>query len=128
MPQPGRRRFEVRVDLAFQAAHNLRQYRGLTEPLHGHSWKVEVFISGLPDHEGLVIDFVEVQSALRRIVEPLDYHYINDVVPFDQINPTAENIAAWIFNQLDPLVSTESRRLEKVTVWEGKRAAASCLR
>lgn len=126
MPRPAKRHFEVCIQVAFEAAHNLRQYKGLPEPLHGHSWRVEAIVAGLPDNEGLVMDFLEAEQLLRRILEPLRHGYINEVPPFDRINPSAENIAAWIFDQLAPLVRSQSRRLQRVTVWEGASAWASC--
>ena len=120
--------YELTVEREFCAAHAI-MIGGRLEPLHGHNWRVRITVIGEElDANGLLCDFHAIESRLDRIIAPLHNGNLNATPPFDQINPTAENIAAWIFNQLDPLVSTESRRLEKVTVWEGRRAAASCLR
>src|SRR5207237_8342809 len=92
-------RFTVRVEARFEAAHFLREYRGISEPLHGHSYKVEAELaadSGGIDSDSIAVDFASAKQKLETLAKKLDYGCINDVPPFDDINPSAENIA-WGF-------------------------------
>ncbi|MBI2027018.1 MAG: 6-carboxytetrahydropterin synthase [Deltaproteobacteria bacterium] len=88
--------FVIRAEQRFEAAHNLREYHGVPEPLHGHSWKIEVFVRASKlDHEGMVIDYLQVRSALQEIVKPWDHHYINDIPPFDKVGK-GQNITQFV--------------------------------
>lgn len=118
--------YTVRIEATFEAAHNLREYHGSPEPLHGHSWKVEVFASrkGL-DLEGMAMDFIELRNALEPLVKPFDHAYINNIRPFDRLNPSSENMAAWIYDQLSAKFSHHPCQIQKVTVWEGPQYSAS---
>ena len=94
--------FEVSVREHFDAAHYLRGYRGKCENLHGHRFQVMVTVrtAGV-DEIGLAFDFAELKKHLREILERLDHTCLNDVPPFDRINPSSENIAATIYNELE---------------------------
>jgi 6-pyruvoyltetrahydropterin/6-carboxytetrahydropterin synthase len=118
--------YTVRVEATFEAAHNLREYHGKPEPLHGHSWKVEVFAKrkGL-DHEGMAIDFIELKDTLDPLIKPFKHSYINEVPPFDKINPSTENIASWIYDELSKKLKNHPCQIEKVTVWEGPNYSAT---
>src|SRR5437868_9859717 len=90
--------FSVHVEARFEAAHFLREYRGISEPLHGHSYKVEADLAsrvGGVDSDAIAVDFVSARHKLEALAKTLDYGCINDVPPFDRINPSAENIAEW---------------------------------
>ncbi len=118
--------FIIRVEARFEAAHNLREYKGAPEPLHGHSWKVEAkFKCKKLDHEDIGIDYVHVEKSIREFAAQLDHRYINEVPPFDKINPTSENIARWFFNQLNQPEIKQSAQLAEVIVWEGPEAYVS---
>ncbi|MFH1263419.1 MAG: 6-carboxytetrahydropterin synthase [Pseudomonadota bacterium] len=119
-------RYLVRTEAFFEAAHNLRSYHGKPEPLHGHSWKVEVEVEadGL-DSEGMAVDFVQVTSALTGVVKKLDYTYLNEVPPFTDLAPTAENIAAWICRELAGPVGRQGGKVHEVRVFEGRHASAA---
>lgn len=120
--------YTVRIEAAFEAAHNLREYHGKPEPLHGHSWKVEVFVSAEQlDGEGMVADFLDLQAALAPVIKPFEHAYINEVAPFDRLNPSAENLAAWIHDQLTGRFKKPGCRIERVTVWEGPKYSATVL-
>jgi 6-pyruvoyltetrahydropterin/6-carboxytetrahydropterin synthase len=115
--------FVVRVEARFEAAHHLRAYKGAPEPLHGHSWKVEAkFKCAVLDSEDIAVDYVEAEQALRSLAAKLDHRYINEIPPFDRINPTSENIARWFFGELDKPEIRRSAKLAEVTVWEGPGA------
>ena len=114
--------FTVRVEARFEAAHYLREYRGISEPLHGHSYKVEAELaarSGGVDQDAIAVDFVSAKQKLDALAKRLDYGCINDVVPFTEINPSAENIAAWFHRELSTAVADENAIVTAVTIWEG---------
>ncbi len=115
-------RFTVRVSARFEAAHFLREYRGISEPLHGHSYNVEVDLSsraGGVDSDAIAVDFVSARRKLEALAKTLDYGCINDVPPFDRINPSAENIAEWFARELGAAVAGENAVVRAVTIWEG---------
>lgn len=118
--------FIIRVEARFEAAHNLREYKGAAEPLHGHSWKVEAkFKCNALDHENIGIDYVHVEKAIRGLASRFDHKYINEVPPFDKINPTSENIAKWFFEELNKPTVRQKSELSEVVVWEGPEAYVS---
>jgi 6-pyruvoyltetrahydropterin/6-carboxytetrahydropterin synthase len=114
--------FTVRVEARFEAAHFLREYRGISEPLHGHSYKVEAELAGAGgglDRDAIAVDFVSAKRKLEVLAKKLDYGCINDVAPFDSINPSAENIARWFHDELSRAVADERAIVTAVTIWEG---------
>lgn len=118
--------FTIRVEARFEAAHNLREYKGAPEPLHGHSWKIEAkFKCKQLDHEYIGIDYVHVEKAIRELAQRFDHRYINEIPPFDQLNPTSENMARWFFEQLNRPEIKQEADLSEVVVWEGPEAYVS---
>ena len=114
--------FTIRVSARFEAAHFLREYRGISEPLHGHSYKVEADLAartGGVDSDAIAVDFVSARRKLEALAKRLDYGCINNVPPFDEINPSAENIAEWFADQLGEAVAGEDAVVLAVTIWEG---------
>lgn len=114
--------FVVRVEARFEAAHYLREYRGISEPLHGHSYKVEAELAargGGVDGDAIAVDFVSAKRKLETLAKRLDYGCINDVAPFTDVNPSAENIARWFHGELAAAVADENAMVRAVTVWEG---------
>ena len=100
----------IRVKRRFNAAHFLTDYHGKPEPLHGHTWTVEVYIKcEKVDKGGMGVDFIEVDNFLREILP--DYSLLNDVFDF---SPSAENVAKWIFYKLKERFPS----VQKVVVWE----------
>lgn len=113
--------FTVRVEARFEAAHYLREYRGISEPLHGHSYKIEAELAGKDggvDADAIAVDFVSAKAKLESLAKKLDYGCINDVAPFDRINPSAENIAQWFHRELSDAIAAEGI-VRAVTIWEG---------
>jgi 6-pyruvoyltetrahydropterin/6-carboxytetrahydropterin synthase len=92
--------FEVSVDEMFSAGHALRGYKGKCENPHGHNYKIRVVLEG-PDLDsiGLLFDFVHLKQIMRGIIEGLDHKYLNDQAPFDKINPSAENLAKYFYEE-----------------------------
>lgn len=114
--------YTVRVEARFESAHYLREYRGISEPLHGHSYKVEADLAargGGIDGDAIAVDFVSAKRKLEVLAKKLDYGCINDVPPFTEVNPSAENIAEWFARELQAAVVDESAVVVAVTIWEG---------
>jgi 6-pyruvoyltetrahydropterin/6-carboxytetrahydropterin synthase len=108
--------YTLKVLTEFASAHTLAGYPGACSRMHGHNWKVEVeVIAATLDETGMAIDFKRIKQAANEVGGRLDHRYLNDIPPFDRLNPTAENIAAWFFQEL-------SRSLNSVTLWETDRA------
>lgn len=104
-------------EFEFDAAHNLIHYHGKCERLHGHTYKLVVKLEGEPDKEGMVYDFVELKRVVReRIIDKLDHAYINEIIS----QPTAENIAVFVWNELKDILKRDNSRLYEVEVWETK--------
>jgi 6-pyruvoyltetrahydropterin/6-carboxytetrahydropterin synthase len=116
-------RYRLTVFAEFAAAHTLRDYPGDCSRLHGHNWKAEVEVEATElDQYGMGIDFKVIRQAARTLAEQLDHRNLNDIAPFDRINPTAENIAAWFYRGLSEMLNTATVRVTAVTIWETDRA------
>ncbi len=118
--------YRLKILTDFDAAHQLRGYRGKCENLHGHNWKVEVTILSNDLNEiGLAIDFKDLKRLTEDTISVLDHSFLNQVPPFNEINPSSENIARWIYMQLKEKILEYGVRLESVTVWESDYASAT---
>jgi 6-pyruvoyltetrahydropterin/6-carboxytetrahydropterin synthase len=116
--------YTVSVESRFSSAHNLRGYKGKCEELHGHNWRVRVSVrSASLDELGMVCDFSILKKLLNGAIEALDHKYLNDEGPFKTENPTSENIARYIFEEM--CRSGLGIDVEKVTVWETDTSSAS---
>ncbi len=116
-------RYKLKVLTDFASAHTLRGYPGQCSRMHGHNWKVEVEVLATQlDEVGMGIDFKRIKQAAREVGERLDHRYINDVPPFDEINPTAENIAAYFYRELSHMLNGAHVQVHGVTLWETERA------
>lgn len=116
-------RYTLRVLTDFASAHTLRDYPGQCANMHGHNWKVEAEVEAETlDDTGMAMDFKVVKSAAREIAGQLDHRYLNDVPPFDTVNPTAENIARWFFRELAERLNRPGLRVSALTLWETDRA------
>ena len=112
---------KVKRVFSFDAAHRLECYHGKCERLHGHTYSFSVTVEGGPDREGMVMDFDELKKAVaERVLSSLDHSYLNDVIS----QPTAENIATWIWKALEKDIDTDTRRLSEVEVWETRDCSA----
>ncbi|MEK7408601.1 MAG: 6-carboxytetrahydropterin synthase QueD [Acidobacteriota bacterium] len=120
--------FELSVEESFAAGHALRGYRGKCENVHGHNYKVEVTLEGERlDAAGLLVDFVELKRLLRELIEPLDHRFLNDVPPFDECNPTAENMARYFYEEVAKGLARREPpvRVARVKIWETDTTTAS---
>ena len=111
--------YEVTVKTGFSAAHQLRYYDGKYENLHGHNWTAIVTVETSElDEIGVGIDFIVLKKNVEEILSRLDYKNINEVPPFDAKNPSAENIARWLYDELATLVNNNNVRLKRVEIKE----------
>jgi 6-pyruvoyltetrahydropterin/6-carboxytetrahydropterin synthase len=118
--------FELKVTSHFSAAHQLKMVAKKCENLHGHNWKVEVHITGEKlNHAGVLIDFGEIKMHISTIMEKLDHKFLNDLECFHDGNPSSENIAKFISEELQAAISDSSVQVSRVTAWESEDACAS---
>jgi len=121
--------FEVSVEESFAAGHALRGYRGKCENPHGHNYKIRITVTGEQlDTIGLLWDFKDLKRAMNEIIERLDHQYLNDIEPFKQINPSAENLAKYFYAETKSRLqqSTQGRvRIKDVRVWETDTTTAT---
>lgn len=113
----------LKVLTEFASAHTLRGYPGACSRMHGHNWKVEVEVEASAlDEVGMGVDFKVIKKAARDIGDRLDHRYLNDLEPFTEVNPTAENIAAYFFRELRQSFDKPELKVKAVTLWETDRA------
>ena len=110
----------------FAAAHNLLNYHGDCENLHGHNWKVEVTVNTENlDQAGLGVDFRILKRHTNKITNYLDHKYLNDLDAFKGISPSSEHISKFIFDRLVSDLAEYAVNVERITVWESDNAYAS---
>lgn len=120
--------YTLTVRASFAAAHRLRAYEGNCERLHGHNWQVEATVeSETLDSRGIALDFRTIKGALGDLLADLDHRFLNEVAPFDALNPSSENLARWIFESLEGKIPAPAR-MARVTVWESDDARAEFFR
>lgn len=118
--------YELTIIRAFAAAHQLRGYQGKCEDLHGHTYRVEVKVkAGFLDEVGLAADFSVLKQKTDAVLELWDHKFLNEIPPFDRINPSAENIAAEIYHRLEASCNDIPVTMAAVTVWESENACAT---
>ena len=118
--------YQVSVEQHFDAAHFLRGYRGKCEALHGHRFRVVVRVrAGAVDELGMAYDFTELKRHLGNILSRFDHTCLNDLAPFDEINPSSENIAAAIYGELHSALAGAPVSLACVEVWESPHSGAA---
>lgn len=120
--------FEVTVEDSFAAGHYLRNYKGKCENPHGHNYKVRVTLAGVElDKAGLLVDFKDLREVMRQVIDRLDHQMLNDVYPFTDLNPSAENLAKYLYDETDGRLRkvTNGRvRIKDVTVFETESTTA----
>jgi len=104
--------FRITVEDSFAAGHALRGYRGKCENVHGHNYKVRVTLEGAELNSiGLLYDFKDLKEAIHCAIRKLDHQFLNDVPPFDVLNPSAENIARYFYDEVGRMVAERPRRV-----------------
>ena len=118
--------YEIKIITQFSAAHRLENFYGKCEALHGHNWKVEVFLAGDKlDAAGLLQDFGAVKARTRDLLEEVDHKYLNELPAFAHQNPSSENLARFLFQRLAATLNRDGVRVSRVSVWESDTACAS---
>jgi len=119
--------FEVTIEETFAAGHALRNYRGKCENVHGHNYRCQVTLSGPQlDSIGLLVDFVELKKVVHAVLDRMDHQWLNDFPPFDVLNPSAENMAKYIYDQVTAgLGDRKQVRVGAVRLWETDTASAT---
>jgi len=118
--------YELKIITNFSAAHQLKEFEGACEDLHGHNWKIEVCVTSGSLHEaGVVIDFRTLKKHVNQIMESLDHKFLNELDPFKDQNPSSENIARYVAEQLAILLQDPEIKVSRVTAWESETASAT---
>lgn len=118
--------YELMIETGFSSAHQLRGYQGKCENIHGHNWRVQVYVTAetLNDID-IAIDFHELKKITNDLLSQIDHTCLNNVFPFTEINPSSENIARWISESLRKKLAGHPVSVSAVTVWESETASAT---
>ena len=118
--------YEVKIVTQFAAAHRLENFKGKCESLHGHNWKVEVFLGGKDlDGTGLLMDFGVVKARTKEVLEEIDHKYLNELAAFRDRNPSSENLACYLYERLGAIFNRDGVTVRRVNVWESDSSCAS---
>ena len=118
--------YEIAVEQEFEAAHYLRGYRGKCEKMHGHHFRVVARLRARElDGIGIAYDFTVLRDQLGQLLARFDHTCLNEVAPFDSINPTSENIASTVFGALKAVLKGDGVTLASVQVWESPRSSVT---
>lgn len=122
-------RFTVTKEQDFCAAHFLREYHGQCEQLHGHNYRVQVSVGcDELDAEGLVVDFMRLKEAMVEVLKRFDHKLLNEVEPFDRLNPTLEHLARYIAEEVAVRIDDQRARVTACRLWETQRNSAEYTR
>lgn len=118
--------YEVKIVTQFAAAHRLENFNGKCESLHGHNWKVEVFLGGKDlNGTGLLMDFGVVKARTKEVLEEIDHKYLNELAAFQDRNPSSENLAFYLYERLGAIFNCDGVKVCRVNVWESDTSCAS---
>ena len=118
--------FKLIVKKEFSSAHILNGHPGNCKRMHGHNWLVEAEVQGDNTNEiGMVIDFKDIKNNLKEIISNLDHQFLNDLEPFINENPTAENISKYIYKELSNNINTDNIKVSKIKLWETSNSAVT---
>jgi len=118
--------YELKIVTQFAAAHRLENFNGKCESLHGHNWKVEVFLAGKDlNGTGLLMDFGVVKARTKEVLEEIDHKYLNELAAFQDRNPSSENLACYLFERLGAIFNRDGVKVSRVNVWESDTSCAS---
>ena len=118
--------YELKVLTHFAAAHQLTMVGSKCENMHGHNWKIEVYVTGEKlNAGGVLVDFGEIKAHLAEVMKKLDHKFLNELEYFSDGNPSSENIAHFVATQLQARIDNSAARVSKVTAWESDDACAT---
>ena len=116
--------YKLVVKKEFSSAHVLHGHPGDCKRMHGHNWIVEAKVEGNNINKiGMVIDFKDIKNTLSDIISKLDHRYLNDIEPFIDNNPTAENISKYIYKELSKIINTDNIKVSEIKLWETNNSA-----
>jgi len=111
--------WELMVETWFSASHILRGYAGDCARLHGHNWKVELYLRCSELNEiGIAVDYKVLKQALKDAVSEWDHYHLNDIPPFDTVNPSSENVARVLFDEMSRRLNDENVRVSRIIIGE----------
>ncbi len=113
--------FQVSVEETFSSGHALRGYKGKCENLHGHNYRVQITLEGPQlDNIGLLVDFTHLKEVMRGVIKRLDHQFINDLEPFTTVNPSAENMAKYFYDEVSTKLKDlpPGAKVTDVIIWE----------
>jgi len=120
----GEKMYNLTIETEFAAAHRIKEARGKCERLHGHTWKIQVTLQGEKlDERGMLIDFREVKKIVKKSISKLDHQYLNEILK--NIEPTTENIAKYLFKELEKKLNSEGVKLSEIKVGESDKTWVS---
>ena len=118
--------YELKVVTRFAAAHQLAMVGSKCENMHGHNWKIEVYVTGEKlNTAGVLVDFGEIKAHLAEVMKKLDHRFLNELDYFPDGNPSSENIARFVARELQAKIDNSSARVSRVTAWESDDACAT---
>jgi 6-pyruvoyltetrahydropterin/6-carboxytetrahydropterin synthase len=118
-------RYVVIKEQDYSAAHYLRECHGMCERLHGHNYRCRIHVGANElDTEGMVVDFADIKEALQKVIKRFDHQLLNEVKPFDEVNPTLEHVAQHIAEEVARVIDSERRRVFACELWETERNVA----
>ena len=118
--------YELKVVTRFAAAHQLTMVGSKCENMHGHNWRIEVYVTGEKlNAGGVLVDFGEIKAHLAEVMKKLDHKFLNELEYFSDGNPSSENIAIFVATELQTRIDNPSARVSKVTAWESDDACAT---
>ncbi|MDX9787990.1 MAG: 6-carboxytetrahydropterin synthase QueD [Desulfobacterales bacterium] len=117
--------YEVYIKTHFSAAHALKGYSGDCARLHGHNWIIEVYVKCKKlDEIGIGVDFREIKTAVKEVLTGLDHFNLNELSAFQNTNPTSENIACFLYNEIGNMLNNDAVQVSKIRVCETPNAGA----
>ena len=118
--------YELKVITSFSAAHQLKEFEGACENLHGHNWKIEVYVTSQNiDEAGIVMDFRVLRKHVNAVMADLDHRFLNDLETFKDQNPSSENIARYVAERLSVSLDDPEIKVSRVTAWESENSCAT---
>jgi 6-pyruvoyltetrahydropterin/6-carboxytetrahydropterin synthase len=118
--------YELKVVTRFAAAHQLTTVGSKCENMHGHNWRIEVYVTGEKlNKAGILLDFGEIKAHLAEVMKKLDHKFLNELDYFSDANPSSENIAYFVTKELQAKIDNSSTRVSRVTAWESDDSCAT---
>jgi 6-pyruvoyltetrahydropterin/6-carboxytetrahydropterin synthase len=113
--------YHLSIESRFSAAHAINGYKGECKQLHGHDWKIQIEVAADRLNEiGMAIDFHQLQDITQDILKQFDHQYINELPQFKDLNPTAENLAKYIYEQVE-MKLPDGVQMDQISIWEGEK-------